>query len=147
MPVTFRKRAKPSAPAIPVVPSVTNVPLVVAARPTFTKTLHVGNADILPDIDLHDVPGRTKFLVNMHKTENGSAIWYRVVGYDENTGQMKLCSRHAHPFDAKSYPSIALHYMVVMEGKEAVSPSKEVLKEIKKMMTADPIQPVEDKKK
>jgi hypothetical protein len=135
VPVTIHKRTK-SSPPVPVQPVAQGIP----ARPVFTKTIHAGTAAILPDMDLHDVPGHTKFLIHLHKTENGSAIWYRVIGYDESTGQMKLRSRHKNTFDTKMHPSVSLYYMVVMESDGAVEPSKEAFKEVRKLMT-DPLPP------
>jgi hypothetical protein len=148
MPVIFHKRSRPPEPDVPPPPAEEVVvapplpPQVPLARPGFTKILHVGKAEILPDIDVHDVLGRTKFLVNLFKMEqNQTAIWYRIISYDEYTENLKLCSRHKNVFDAKMHPTVAQHYIVVMEPEGASEPSKAAIIEIRKMMTVDPIVP------
>jgi hypothetical protein len=142
VPVTIHKKVKEPVPVVPVAVQAHSIPV----RPVFTQTIHVGNSSILPDMDLHDIPGRTKFLVHLNKTENGTAIWYRVVGYDEDTGQMKLRSRHKNTFDTKMHPSVSLYYMVVVESEGVDAPSSDAFHEIRKLVI-DPLPPDTGEKK
>jgi hypothetical protein len=143
VPVIFRKKVVPEPVPAPVAkPEPVEAPTPQAGvpeRPKLAKTIHVGKSDILPDVDIHDVPGRTKFLIHIHKNEAGLPIWYRIMGYDENTLHMKLRSRHKNTFDAKMHPTVALHYMVVMQDEGSTEPTQEAFNEVKKLMATEPI--------
>ena len=130
-----KKKAKPDSK-----PVEAQLPKGVTPRPLITKQVQAGSAVILPDVNLQPVAGGAKFLIHLHKVENGTAIWYRVEGYDETTGQIKLRSRHANTFGTQMHPSVALYYMVVVEPAGATAPSDEAFNGVKKLTKADPIQ-------
>ena len=80
-------------------------------RPVLDKAVKIGNSTIMPDIDMHDVLGGCKFLVHLKK----KGIWYKVVGYDEAEGSLKLLTQAGVAFDGHMHRTVGSNYMVVME--------------------------------
>ena len=138
MPVNIRKKEGAKSASKPV--TVQPLPKGVPPRPLLTKPIQAGNATVLPDVNLHPVSGSSKFLVHLYKTENNTAIWYRIEGFDESTGDIKLRSRHKNTFGTYTHPSVALYYMVVVEPGSMNEPSDEAFAAVRKLSKIDPIE-------
>lgn len=102
----------------------------IAGRPKLTKVLKVGKSEILPDMDVHDVKGRTKFLVHLRK----KGIWYRIVAYDDQLQRLKLCSVNGTVFDSKTDGTVLHNYMVAVENEDAKVPSPEVIERVQSLI-------------
>lgn len=121
MPVTIIRKNKGGPSPEPDAPVVKKPP--DDGRPHLTKVKKIGKEEILPDLDLHDEQGKTKFLVHYRKP----GFWYRIFSYDEEAKVIKLISPHGTSFDSKMTSMVGRNYMVVSSPSGTMIPSKEVL--------------------
>lgn len=129
MPITIIRKGgaveevKVKTDAAPAIVKKTNPPPFVEGRPKLAKSIQVGDSIILPDLDVHDVQGKQKFLVNFRRP----GMVFKIRSYDEETKQLKLLSNHGTVFDSKIDGAAPRNYMVVVEPEGADKPGKEAV--------------------